>query len=408
MSEPKLTVIEGNLLIDPRDACGDFVSAEITDTRLMGVLGLHVFRKQNDVPFHQFFYLDTEEYGLDDYQSFLDMNSIDADKKKAELFGALGGNWTYIEEKEALFLIKHYSRINIRQKLPFPEGIDEYGPILSTDFSLTDDEKSALWGKICIKPRNDYELINYYIMRMVACDKESISRFTAPSSSIKGFNLDNPGTLLRNEIDKVDSEDEASSTHKYTCVSLLDLDKDYRLVESNISVLGNRVTSFSAKAPLSISPWEASLIMSISEYIIYTKVDTLPGAGSDRDWRDAVREAVTGTFSTVTESSYDFGSLYMIFRRNNDHVKKKLYRLDHDTSGVICVLDSGELVVAGTDPIQIQRILHSLESSLLSKGLLALEQGKYKFPEPVLVRFVDSDFETFEDFLAYLHSFAKE
>ena len=407
MDKTNLKVIEGNLLLNPEDSCGEFISAEVTDTRLMGVMGLHVSRKRNESSFHQFFYIDTEEYGLDDYQSFLDMTPIDASKKKSELFGALGGNWTNINEKEALFLIRHYSKINIKQNLPLPEGIDEYGPILSTDFTMKSTEKTALWEKICIKPRNDYELINYYIMRMVGMDSESILRFTSPASIIRKLKITNPGSLLKNEISKA-SDSNSSPMHTYTCVSLIDLDKDYQLVESEVSVLDGKITRFVAGEQMSISPWEASLILNNPEYIIHARIVDYPNNIEASDWRVTFRESVRSLFGTVTESTYDFGSLFMIFRKNNDHVRRKLYRLDHDTIGVICLLESGEIVISAIDPIQIERVFRSLIADLELMKFKVEERGRYKFPEPMLVRFIDSDFETFEDFLEYINSFSAD
>ena len=407
MNKTNFKVIEGNLLLNPQESCGEFVSAEVTDTRLMGVMGLHIFRKKEDASFHQFFYIDTEEYGLDDYQSFSDMKPDEASKKKTELFGALGGNWTDISEKEALFLIRHYSRINIKQKLPLPEGIDEYGPILSADFKITSDEKAALWEKICIKPRNDYELINYYIMRMVAIDTESILRFTSPASVVRKLKITSPGSLLKNEISK-SSETDTASTRTYTCVSLLDLDKDYQLVESEVSIRDGKIARFIAGNQISISPWEASLIMNMPEYIIHTRITGLATKSEDGDGHNMLLESLRALFGTVTESPYDFGFLYMIFRKNNDHVKKKLYRLDHDTLGVVCLLESGELVIASNDPLNVESIFQSLIIDLGLKQIKINELERYKFPEPVLIRFIDSDFETFEDFLEYIHNFRTE
>lgn len=66
MSKPKLTVIEGGLAatIDKYDKF--FVSAYVTDTRLMGVLAVYARWKLYDTAdgtdFHQFFYIDCREF----------------------------------------------------------------------------------------------------------------------------------------------------------------------------------------------------------------------------------------------------------------------------------------------------------------------------------------------------------
>ena len=393
-----LRIIEGNLLIDPIEAGGDFVSAEATNTRLMGVVGVHILRDQGSDTFHQFFYIDTEEYGLDDYQSFLGMTDEEAEKKKTELFGALGGDWKSITEKEALFLVRNATRINSRRKLPLPEGLDEYRPIIQSDVALTLSELAELWEKITIKPRNDYELINYYIMRMVASDSQGMRRLSAPRGDLRPINVSNPGTLLRNEITKDDSTDK----NIYTCVSLMDIDKNYQLVESQIEIVDHLVKRFIPKPPLEISPWETSLILNQSEYLIYATIKDSSGAKDDDKHFSKLMSSI---FDTLTESEYDFGTLYMVLRKNNDHVRNKIYRLDHDTLGVVCHLYTDEVVIEGNDILHVETIEKMLLAASLVEKIDIEIKGRYKFPEPVLVRFIDSNLERFSDFLEYIQKF---
>lgn len=403
MDSSKFTVIEGNLIIDPLEAGGSFVSAEVTNTRLMGVIGLHILRDRSGDPFHQFFYIDTEEYGLDDYQSFLKMEPADVEKKKIELFGALGGSWNPVTEKEALYLVKRASMINSKQKLTLPEGVSEYRPIIESNIALTLEELAVLWPKMTSPIRSDYELINYFIMRMVACDREGMKRLSGAGPNITPLNVQNPGTLLKNEITKKDhsgGEEEGESTaHAYTCVSLMDLDKVYQLVESEIEVLGTKVTKFRHREPMSISPWEASLILNQPEYLVHA---VLGDAKSGSDKINEFKKLMGSLFSTLTESEYDFGSLFMIFRKNNDHVRKKVYRLDQDTLGVVCLLHSGEIIFAGNELLHIEAIENSIMAASMLEGIGIKTSGRYKFPEPVLVRFIDSDFDRFSDFLEYI------
>ena len=68
----ELKIIEGG--IKPKELCEKkFASAYITDTRLMGALGMHVHWNVVDsadaADLHQFFYFDVEEYGFETYKS---------------------------------------------------------------------------------------------------------------------------------------------------------------------------------------------------------------------------------------------------------------------------------------------------------------------------------------------------
>ena len=72
-----------------------FVSAFVTDTRLMGVLALSIHWKisSSDISddFYQFFYFDAEEYGLDTYQSLQGDDVLALDAIEQGLIGGLGG-----------------------------------------------------------------------------------------------------------------------------------------------------------------------------------------------------------------------------------------------------------------------------------------------------------------------------
>ena len=396
MNKSGFKVIEGNVLITPEEAGGIFVSAEATKTRLMGVVGLHVVRKRESDEFHQFFYLDTEEYGLDDYQSMINPDPTEVKKKKDELYGALGGTWVSITEKEYLFLIRDYYGINKRRNLIPPEGFDEYKGVLSTNFTFSSEEKRVLWGKVCTEMHNDYELINYFVMRMIAKDNELLPYLSQPGGAITPFYVKNPGTLIKNEIIKGDKFDSQKSTHVYNLISLLDIDKEYMLLESEISVLGSKVIAYKPEKPMPISTWETANILNRPEYILHTRFEGDP---------EILKKIIFSVFSTVTESEYEFGSLFMVFRPNNNHVRKKVYRLDQDTLGIICLLETGEVTFSGSDTTELEAIETSIMAALMVENMKLDIIGSYKFPEPVLVRFIDSDFISFQDFMDFVQSF---
>ena len=72
MNKPALRIIEGGL--PPLwKAEKEFVSAYITDTRLMGAMTMYVCwdipGRSEEMMLHQFFYFDAEEYGFDTYKS---------------------------------------------------------------------------------------------------------------------------------------------------------------------------------------------------------------------------------------------------------------------------------------------------------------------------------------------------
>ena len=93
MAERKFKVIKGGAAAAVSNYHRKFLSAFITDTRLMGVVGMYIHWElsNNDyiTDFHQFFYFDSEEYDRD-YKSSDNYDEIIMTEQA--LIGGLGGN----------------------------------------------------------------------------------------------------------------------------------------------------------------------------------------------------------------------------------------------------------------------------------------------------------------------------
>ena len=113
-------VLKGGLAETAFTSSRQFVSSYVTDTRLMGVMGvyIHWYLPENNFlkHFHQFFYLDAEEFGFDSYESVLESDDggryYDIKAIENKMIGGLGGRKMRISEKEARFLIQSYAKMN--------------------------------------------------------------------------------------------------------------------------------------------------------------------------------------------------------------------------------------------------------------------------------------------------------
>ena len=112
MSNKKFTVIKGggDSLVAPKGS--RFFSAYVTDTRLMGVLTLYVRwsidESDGATAFHQFFYFDAEEFGLDTYRSLLGQDELELQVMEDNLIGGLGAAKVPVTEREATFLVQSF------------------------------------------------------------------------------------------------------------------------------------------------------------------------------------------------------------------------------------------------------------------------------------------------------------
>lgn len=119
---------------------------------------------------------------------------------------------------------------------------------------------------------------------------------------------------------------------------------------------------------------------------------------SEEDMENNIGE-LTISFNTIM-SEQENGRLFMAFKKNNDHVNSRVFRLSNDVKGIY-YLDGfrpadHRLLYAPRDPVPGK----SAEGK--SSGTVSHRHGKYEFKEPVLFEFMQSDFEDFDDFLNFI------
>lgn len=161
-----------------------FLSAFVTNTRLMGVVGLSASWETETEDggrtlLHQFFYYDAEEYGLESYQSVWGNNPDELLAAEQSLIGGLGGEKIMLTEAETAGLIRHFARHNRRLSLPLPEPRSEYAFLLAPGASPSPE---ALLAKMCCPIRSDYQAANYFLMRCFAKDFEGAAFLTSPGA----------------------------------------------------------------------------------------------------------------------------------------------------------------------------------------------------------------------------------
>lgn len=395
-----LTYIEGDLPVSPAAAGGDFVMAEVTNTRLMGVMGLHVVRNNKGEDLHQFFYLDAEEYGFEEYQSIhgTEENGETPETVMQEMFGGLGGAWKTVSEREAIHILKEIAAVNFKRKNPLPDQKSEYMPFLMADPKLSSDEKAKLWGKIAKIPEKDYELINYFFMRMVGKDYPAMNYLTGAERPLKPIKMDTPGTLFLNKIEEATGNPPASgSTRSYMVNSLVEDETTYRNIYSKITVIGPKVLNLEIVSDMEISFWEMSMVLKQPEYLVHLNVaPSLEENNYD--------ELLLELFPTATKYDHEEGDLYMIFREDNNHVGDKEYRLDHDVLSTLYLCHDNEVLIAGYDPIYVSITCQKFIEKIKRHGCKAAELGKYNFPSATLVAYIDRGFGSFDEYLDFMRN----
>ena len=256
MNKSDLKVLRGGLLDTAITSRKDFVSAYVTNTRLMGVIGMHIHFKlpDNEVlqDFHQFFYFDAEEYGFETYKSVL---GNDADKIKeieGSLIGGLGGEKIPLNFEEAKAILHEYVLFNVTRNIPLPEGLAEYRFLLEKDAMLSEPEQYILRGKQCVKLESEYELVNYFLMRCFGKDFTGAEYLAAAQAVSDLFPEFKPATFLKNNIKK-DPDDGA-----FVSESLVEFDGQYHMTVTSIKADRMKVQSCERISAFQISSAEAA------------------------------------------------------------------------------------------------------------------------------------------------------
>lgn len=386
MNKDNFKVIRGGLLDSANTSRKTFVSAYVTNTRLMGVLGMYIHFELPDnkalFDLHQFFYFDAEEYGFETYDSVLGPDNGRVSEIESSLIGGLGGEKVDLTLREAQFILQEYVRLNRRENIPMPEGIEEYDFLLKDDIRMTEPELYILMCKQCVEIDTPYELINYFLMRCFGKDFSAAAYLTTQDFELELFPDFKAGTFCKNTIDK------GEEPNSYISESLVEFNDNYYVVVTHVTLAQMNVSHYERISAFRVSSAEAAMMLSRSEFVSVYKMLS--------DTRDFVTTSTKLTLGAMI-TKHDTGILYMIFHPNNKHVAKKEYRLNEDVLGMYFVSDSGQLISAAYSLDEIRQLEIDLGTSSFGRKLIP--SAKYEFQEPVLYEFIQSGFEDFELFV---------
>lgn len=392
MSKPVLTVIEGGLSTSKSDTTKEFAGAYITNTRLMGVMGMYVHWKLPEVPscpdFHQFFYFDAEEYGFESYRSVHGNNVEKISSIEQTMINGLGGRKIELTEREVRAVLWKYMLFNRDHSIPLPENFHEYEFLLEEETVLNTAEETDLVMKVCDSICSPFHAVNYFLMRCFGHDFEAAGWLSHSNVPVELYRNDHPqATFCRNTIDFDEESEDA-----YLCESLIEYNGQYHLVISRVTVDESlMISDFEACSSFKITPMEAAMMLAKPEFI--TVYDTLI----------PVEEAASLLSQVPLNcliTPHQNGKLYMMFHNHNNHVNQQVFMLSADVAGIYYLSNSGQLLAVAYGLPEIHALEKDLRKSVLSPYLVTTD--KYEFKEPVLYDFVESKFEDFNEFIRFI------
>ena len=358
----------------------EFNFAKITNSRLMGTMGLLISWKNKNDKIVQYFLLDAEGLGLSDYVSLKNPTKDEEYREEERLMGGLGADRIVISKEEALFLVKYFGSKNSYYDKELPGDVDEYIDIIDnheTNLNIED-----IYPKICKSIDDEIEFINYMTMRFIAWDRESLKYFSG-SEEIANMHITNiNGTLLKNTVTPKGNNRYISealyedSDGYYTSKIALSIDKDNDRFNINSMVVTDKEPLFD---------FEVFDEISKPEFVSIYNLDKA------NEFLDIFYKDNPFTLKSETE----IGTFFTRFNFNNNHVKSDVYVINNDIKAIYYQV--GKEFFVGTYSDKDRKYINKILQCNYNE-YLELKEELY-FEENVLYDFVESESEDFYDFL---------
>lgn len=386
MSKPEFTLIQGGLHSSIPDARKRFLSAYVTNTRLMGVLSVYAhWAIEGGGDLHQFFYIDCEEAGLETCTVFRGEWNVEMEMAQQALVGGLGAEKIPLTAKSFRWLMNHWREFNIAKDLPLPTNRDAYEFIFRKVPDLSPEEQSDLMERICGDVTSDYQVVNYFLMRCLGRDEDGAAYLTEGDVPLDIFSNYNKATFCKNIIDP-----SRRRPHEYLSESLVEMNGVYETIITRTRVKNLKVVEFEYCNKASVTQAEAALMLRKTEFA--TVYDFLM---DDEDIDENLGEFVLNMNTIMT--THPNGRLFMAFKPTNAHVAERVFMLSNDVKGVYFISDYGQLIACAYSPDDILDLERELASSPLRKFLVIT--GKYELLDPVFFEFINSDYPDFNSFI---------
>lgn len=371
----------------------NFVKCEATNTRLMGVVGVHSIWKNSEDDFlHVLFHLDFENYGIDGYTVISDNKKYIVDQEVKRMMGGLGGSMVDIKECELKVLLNSAYSLNIKYGENLPNDTDGW---ISWFLILNADAKSCkepLYNKICEEVNSEIQLINYAIMRLIGLDKSGFTRLITSSIKYNDW-VKEPSMLLKNTSEIIMKDSKLTS---YRVTSLIHTQGKYMLFHWIVSVIFDeklseyRLCGFDLTDQMTITGHEAALMLRRNEFVQVFEIN------KTKKWLDYFE------FSKpeLMENGHENGRLYTAFRDHNNHVLDDNYFLNGDIFAVYYITNNNELIVSSFDKKCFEKSILEIQNARIVEAITKSEY--YEFNQSLIYEFVHSNESKFNDFLEKL------
>lgn len=370
-----------------------YITGCVTNTRLMGVLAMHLEWEDTILPdsphFHQYFYFDCEELGLETVKFLQSDDEKLTTEEQVRCFAGLGAEPQVLSEREARYLVcSMVLRTKTFGKL-LPKEVRELSYITDFPPELSGGEYNHLQSKLNAPIKSDYGVINYYLMRMFGKDAvaaEPLVSELARKEDIEDITPELHATFLRNRIETIET---GGQRREYKCETLIEVEKEAKhyLIVSTIEVYKRKVIALSKISSMAISAFEASMILNKREYVTVYRSPVI---------FDLFANNFVARNPGMTHTEHPAGTMYMDYMSDNSHAENKVFYLNDDVNALYYIGDAGELVVTA---YSFEKIMAAEAKLANDYGYSLYVVGRYQFQTSLIYDFIESGAEYFQDYL---------
>lgn len=360
-----------------------FISSKFTNTRLMGVVGLVntwdvMIDGKREKEVKQIFHLDFEEYGIDGYDLIDSSEKERYNKTLMYVTGGLGGGFVKISYEEMNAILFDCFNVCKESAYDYKDLVDEFGFLL---FNCDESYRKSYFEKASVEMTSDYEVINYYLMRIAGQDDLGVEYL---SRSLEAVHVSTrPSTLIKNDICDLEKGEDFS---KYEVKSLIDNTNGYRFIRSEVTIDEDLlVKEFNIIDTSEATTTEAAMNLRKKENIAVCYVDEL-------NFESIFEEHMPHTMCNYHER----GQLYIEFNKDNHHVRDKVYYLSSDIYCMYYYTDESQLVIASFEKENLDKSIKELKDLF---GDMINVNSTFTADNPIIYDFVNSRYGDFYSFL---------
>lgn len=394
-----------------------FNFAYATQSRLMGALWLRIRWDVISSPdakyIDQFFYIDVEEFAIEDFHHFIDYSEHKIFLFKHSTEDCMGSQKIILTEEEALFIIAYYHKLTTSRGHKLVDNHKDYKFLLDkfeknhhlhidNEFDLINKKVQDFIKPIDIKlsemPRDDIGVINYFFMRLCGQDfnmaeiflSDELRKIYTTNEKIDDILNLNLASYDKSTIELYIARDNSDfKTNYYKVKFICSTNTKHYFFNFIIGISNLQIKEINLINKLPISIQEAALILNRVEYILVYQInlETIP-----------ILSSLISEPNMVT--NYDNGSLYMVFKEDNSHVYNTNYHLWDDIFGSYFLTMSNQLVIVSSTLENINLLRSMIVNTPLSSEVTEL--ASFKFDEAISVDFAGSEYYDFIEYVKHI------